>query len=222
MSTLDFTFAWGYWQTLLQGLFTTLKLSVVCVLIGTPLGFLISLGRSSQSRAVRIVTATYVEVIRGTPVLILLFWVFFCLPLLLNIDMGNWTSSVLALSVFMAAVTSETFRSALKSIGPDQYDASAALGLSHWVRAQNVIAPQVFIRAIPTLLSNVVSLFKESALVSAVGMVDLMYVGQNISSATAHPIEILTVVALIYFVVGFALTHVVSRAEKRMLARIDN
>jgi polar amino acid transport system permease protein len=221
VDTFDFGFLWDYWQTLLAGLVTSLELSVACILIGVPLGFLLSLARISRSRLLRFVTSTYVEIIRGTPVLILLFWVFFCLPLLLRIDIGTWTSSVLALSAFMAAVSSECFRGALKSIGRDQYDACEALGLSAWVRTLNVIAPQVFIRAIPTLLSSVVSLFKESALVSAVGMIDLMYVGQNISNSTGHPIEVLTAVALIYFVVGFALTRVVSRAEKRILSRIE-
>ena len=221
MNTFDFTFLLGYWQTLLAGLVTSLELSVMCVLIGVPLGLLISLGRGSRLRLLRIITAGYVEVIRGTPVLILLFWVFFCLPLLLGVDIGNWTSSVLALSAYMAAVSSESFRGALKSVGQDQYDASEALGLSSRVRTLYVITPQVVIRAIPTLLSNIVSLFKESALVSAVGMVDLMYVGQNISNSTAHPIEVLTAVALIYFVVGFTLTRVVSHAEKRILSHID-
>ena len=221
MNTFDFTFLLGYWQTLLAGLVTSLELSVMCVLIGVPLGLLISLGRGSRLRLLRIITAGYVEVIRGTPVLILLFWVFFCLPLLLGVDIGNWTSSVLALSAYMAAVSSESFRGALKSVGQDQYDASEALGLSSRVRTLYVITPQVVIRAIPTLLSNIVSLFKESALVSAGGMVDLMYVGQNISNSTAHPIEVLTAVALIYFVVGFTLTRVVSHAEKRILSHID-
>ena len=78
----------------------------------------------------------------------------------------------------------------------------------------------MFICAIPTLLLNVASLFKESALVSAIGMVDLMYVGQNIATATAHPIEVLTVVALLYFVVGFALARVVLTAEKWVRTRI--
>ncbi len=221
MATFDFSFLLGYWQTLLRGLLTSLELSVLCVVIGVPLGFFISLGRASQSRLLRAFTSFYVEVIRGTPVLILLFWVFFCLPLLLGIDIGTWPSSILALSAYMAAVSSESFRGALKSVGRDQYDVCEALGLSRWTRTVNVIAPQAIIRAIPTLLSNVVSLFKESALVSAVGMVELMYVGQNISNSTAHPIEVLTAVALIYFVVGFTLTRVVSRAEGRILSRID-
>ena len=221
MGNLDFATVLGYWQTLLHGLATSLQLAATCVVIGTPVGFLITIGRVSRSRVLRSVTALYVEIVRGTPVLILLFWVFFCLPPILNVEIDNAISSILALSVYMAAVTSETFRGALKSIGADQHDACAALGLSWRVRVLHVLVPQVLIFSIPTLLSNVVSLFKESALVSAVGVVDLMYVGENISSATAHPIEVLTAVALLYFVVGFALTRVVSRAERRVRIRFQ-
>jgi len=83
-----------------------------------------------------------------------------------------------------------------------------------------VIAPQTLIRAIPNLMSNLVSLFKESALVSAVGVVELMYTAQNVSNVTARPVEVLTTAALIYFVIGWILTRLVNRVEDRLLSKI--
>lgn len=124
---------------------------------------------------------------------------------------------ILALGLNLAAFNAESYRAAIQAIPSSHTDASTALGLNTFQRVIHVILPQAVLRPIPNLLSNVVSLFKESALVSAVGMADLMYVGQNIANSVARPIEILTAVALIYFYIGFPLTRAVSLVEGRLL-----
>lgn len=217
---LDFSILLRFEHALLLGLWMTVKLTVMCVLLGCSLGFLVGLARTSRNVAMRAISGVYVEFFRGTPVLIQLFWIFFCLPLLLGVELSNLASGVIALTLYMGAITSETFRASLKSIGSEQLDACVALGLPRSVQIVNVVLPQAVLRAIPTLLSNCVSLFKESALVSAVGMADLMFVGQNISNNTARPVEVLTVVALIYFVIAFPLTRAVSLVEARILKKL--
>ncbi|WEX90958.1 amino acid ABC transporter permease [Sinorhizobium garamanticum] len=217
---LDFSIALRFQEALALGLWTTIKLTLICVVLGCSLGFLVGLARTSRSTILRAVSSVYVEFFRGTPVLIQLFWIFFCLPLILGVELSNLASGVIALTLYMGAITSETFRASLKSIGTEQLDACVALGLPRRVQVTSVILPQAVLRAVPTLLSNCVSLFKESALVSAVGMADLMFVGQNISNNTARPIEVLTVVALIYFVIAFPLTRAVTLAERRVLAKL--
>lgn len=217
---LDFSIVPKFSDALALGLWLTARLTLMSIVLGCALGFVISLARSSKSRIARTVAGAYVEFFRGTPVLIQLFWVFFCLPLLLKVEFSNLTSGVITLTLYMGAITSETFRASLKMIGKEQYDACVALGLSKWHQTVHVVLPQALLRAIPTLLSNCVSLFKESALVSAVGIADLMYVGQNISNNTARPVEVLTSVALIYFVIAFPLTRTVTRVEKRILAKL--
>ncbi|MEX3815324.1 amino acid ABC transporter permease [Paraburkholderia sp. BR13439] len=221
MGNLNFAVLWQFKDALAKGLLVTVELSVVCSILGMLLGFAIAMGRTCRFRALRSVTALYVEILRGLPVLVTLFWVFFCLPVILHVELGTFVSSVIALTLYMGAVTSETFRSALKGVGRDQMDACNALGLSSFVRSVFVIAPQAVIRSIPNLLSNTVSLFKESALASAVGMVELMFTAQNISNTTSRPVEVLTTSALIYFVIGFVLTRVVNRVEVRILHRIQ-
>jgi polar amino acid transport system permease protein len=217
---LDFSIILRFQDALLLGLWMTLKLTLICVILGCTLGFLVGLARTSRSMVLRAISSVYVEFFRGTPVLIQLFWIFFCLPLILGIELSNLASGVIALTLYMGAITSETFRASLKSVGPEQLDACIALGLPRRIQVTNVILPQAVLRAIPTLLSNCVSLFKESALVSAVGMADLMFVGQNISNNTARPVEVLTIVALIYFVIAFPLTRAVSLIERRILAKL--
>ena len=213
----DFSFLVEYSGVLWRGLLTTLQFVGIAVVLGLVWGFLLSMGRTSSNKAIYWLTTLYVEFFRGTPVLVQLFWIFFCLPLFLGVELSGFTSAVIALSLYSGAITSESFRAALKSIEASQSDACTALGLPQGVQTVFVILPQAVLRAIPNLLSNVVSLFKESALVSAVGMADLMYVGQNIANNVARPIEILTAIALIYFAIGFPLTRAVSLVEGRLL-----
>jgi polar amino acid transport system permease protein len=217
----SFGFILDFWSALLFGLATTLKLTVICVFLGMLLGFLLSLMRTSENRLLYAAGSVYVEFFRGTPVLIQIFWIFFCLPIVLHVDIGSMVSAIIALSLYMGAISCETFRAAMKSIARDQHDACVALGLRPFAKITHVIFPQTILRAIPTLLSNTVSLFKESSLVSAVGMSDLLYVGQNIATRTYHPVEILTTVAFIYFAIAFPLTRAVTIVEQRLLRKIE-
>ncbi|MPW22411.1 ABC transporter permease subunit [Paraburkholderia sp. CNPSo 3157] len=216
---LDFSAVFPYWLVLLKGLGLTLAFTSSCAVIGSLAGFVLSLIRMSPNRFIKGATTLYVEFFRGTPLLIQLFWVFFCFPVIFRLPIPPYLSVVISLTLYMAAITSETFRGALKSISSEQHDACIALSLSPQAKIMYVIFPQALLRAIPPLLSNVVSLFKESALISSVGVADLMFVGQNISNSTAKPVEFLTTVAIIYFLVAFPLTRLVGVVESRFLRR---
>ncbi|WP_075804234.1 amino acid ABC transporter permease [Pseudomonas putida] len=197
----------------------TLAFTGACAVLGSLLGFAVSMLRQLKTPLVRLPLTLYVEFFRGTPLLIQLFWVFFCFPVVFGLDIPPYVSVLIALTLFMGAITSETFRGALKSIASEQHDACTALGLGSKVKVLYVIFPQALLRAVPPLLSNIVSLFKESALISSVGVADLMFVGQNISNSTARPVEFLSAVAVIYFLVAFPLTRLVGVVEGRLLRR---
>jgi len=216
---LDFSVVLPYWLVLAKGLGLTLVFTSSCAVIGSLGGFVLSLLRMSPSRWLKVLTTFYVEFFRGTPLLIQLFWVFFCFPVVFRLPIPPYLSVLISLTMYMVAITSETFRGALKSISGEQHDACIALSLSPKAKILYVIFPQALLRAIPPLLSNIVSLFKESALISSVGVADLMFVGQGISTSTARPVEFLTTVAIIYFLVAFPLTRLVGAVESRMLRR---
>ncbi|MDE3026884.1 MAG: amino acid ABC transporter permease [Paracoccaceae bacterium] len=220
MMQLDFSILLKFQYAMAVGLWMTVKLTLLCIILGIALGFVVGLTRSSGSTLMRALTGIYVEFFRGTPVLIQLFWIFFCLPLILGQDISNFVSATIALTLYMGAISSESFRASLRSVGREQIDACIALSLPRRAQITSVILPQAVLRAVPTLLSNCVSLFKESSLVSAVGMADLMYTGQNISNNTARPVEVLTAVAVIYFVIAFPLTRAVTRVERRILNKL--
>jgi len=221
---VDFTtalpFLWDYRFAILSGLLQTLYYTAIGLALGLTLGFVTSVARYAGHWTLRIAATAYVEVFRGTPVLVQLFWFFFCLPAILGIDLGNQISTIATMTFYMGAISSESFRAALKSIGSEQRDACIALGLPGRVSVPYVILPQTIMRAVPNLLSNCVTLFKESALISAVGMADLMYQGQMIADSTARPVEILTAIALIYFVIAFTATRIVTYYEQAFLTRL--
>ncbi|MGF6370615.1 polar amino acid transport system permease protein [Paraburkholderia sp. RAU6.4a] len=217
--SLNFFAVFPYWHVLLKGLGITLAFTSSCAVIGSLAGFMLSLLRMSPTPWVKGLTTFYVQFFRGTPLLIQLFWVFFCFPVIFRIPIPPYLSVVISLTMYMAAVTSETFRGALKSISAEQHDACTALSLTPQAKVLYVIFPQALLRAVPPLLSNIVSLFKESALISSVGVADLMFVGESISNSTARPVEFLTAVAIIYFLVAFPLTRLVGLVESRFLRR---
>jgi len=219
--SFDFSILIKYLPALLRGLMITLEVSAVSILAGIVLGFLLAIARQFGGPWLATPAMAIVEFVRGVPVLIQIFWVFFCLPAIIGMDIGSTLSAALALTLFMGAISSESFRAAFATIDKDQYDATVALGMPMRVTMLYVILPQALIRATPTLLSNAITVFKESAIVSAVGMADIMFVGRNISSASGHPIEILTVVAAAYFIVAWPMTLLVGNLERRRLERMS-
>lgn len=218
--SFDFSVLIKFIPSLAYGFLTTLQVAVLAIVTGAVLGFLLGYARTYASRPAAIVATVIVEFVRGVPVLIQLFWLFFCLPPILGFEVSAFVSAYLALALFMAAISCESFRSSFATIDREQWDASVALAIPRHVMMTYVVLPQAVLRAAPTLLSNAVTVFKESAIISAVGMADLMFVGRNISSATGHPIEVLTVVAAIYFVVAYPLAQIVSAIERRVLDRL--
>lgn len=219
--SFDFAQVWGYRGALWLGLQTTLIYVLLSISLGTILGLAIASARLSANRALRLFALIWVDVFRGIPVPVMMVWMLFALPILTGLRLGAPVTGVVCLSLFMSALSAECFRAAATSIGREQHDACHALALPSYVRALLVTLPQMVIFAIPTWLSACVLVFKESALVSTIGIADMMFKGKAIAEMTARPIEILTVVALIYFLIAWTVTFLAGRLERRILARIS-
>ncbi len=218
--TFDFAQVWGFRWALMQGLMTTLSYVALSVFLGTIAGLGVASARLSSSRLLRGMAMLWVDVFRGIPVPVMMVWMMFALPILTGLRLTAPITGLACLSLFMSALCAECFRSAAAAIGPDQNDACHALALPGWVRSVFVTLPQMVIFAIPTWLSACVLVFKESALVSTIGITDMMFKGKAIAEMTARPIEILTVVALIYFTIAWGVTLLAGRLERRVLGRI--
>jgi polar amino acid transport system permease protein len=206
----------GVWTAgpLLQGLLVTLEISALSLVCTLVLGLTAALFRLSASFTARALARGYLELIRNTPLLIQIFFVYFVLSPVL--DIGAFASAVLALSLFEGAYATEILRAGIVSLHRGQWEAAHSLGLGAFDTYQYVILPQAVRRVLPPLAGQAISLIKDSSLVSTIAIYDLTMQGQKIVSETFLAFEIWFTVAAIYLVMTFGLSLAVRALERRM------
>jgi polar amino acid transport system permease protein len=202
---------------LLHGLVLTIEVSVIVIAISTVLGFPLAVARMNRHEIIRWPAQVYIEIFRCTPLLVQLLWVFYALPAVLGITIPAVPSVCIALTGNLTAFMAEAYRAGMQSIPVEQIEAAQMLRLSRFQILRNIIVPQAFRQQIPIILSLDVSLFKDTSLVSALGVGDLTFQGNVLSSQTYRPMEIFTTVAVIYFVIAFPLTLITSAIESRII-----
>ena len=217
---VNFYFVFRKFDTLLDGLVVSVELTILSIAIGLTLGFVIALLQMSPIRVVALVAKGFVEFFRCTPALIQIIWIFYCVPIFFDVFISPFASGLLALSLNLAAFNAEAYRSTIQAIPRDHIDTGIALGLTPIQRAINIIFPQSFLMAVPVLITNGVGIFQQSALVSVVAIADLMYQGKMLATQTYRPIETLTMVAVIYFVVALPITLSVKVVEEKISKKI--
>jgi polar amino acid transport system permease protein len=198
---------------LMVGLLFTFKISGVSLVLATIIGLLTALGRLSESFMAQSITRIYLEIIRNTPLVVQIYLVYFVIGPIIGLD--RFYSAVLALSLFEGSYMSEIFRSGIVSLHKGQWEASHSLGLSTFDTYRDVILPQAIRRILPPLTSEVISLIKNSSLVSLVSLADLTMAARVIASDTYLTFEIWFTAAAIYLVVTVALSVVVNQMEKK-------
>ncbi|UCG64736.1 MAG: amino acid ABC transporter permease [Deltaproteobacteria bacterium] len=199
---------------LLDGLMFTFRISALSLVLAFCFGLVTALLRISNSLVSKVVARGYLEMIRNTPLLVQLFFLYFVLAPVLG--MGRFTSAVLALSLFEGAYASEIFRAGIVSVTKGQWEAAYSLGLSTFHTYLYVVLPQAIRRILPPLTGQAVSLVKDSALVSTVALYDLTMQGQVVISETFLTFEIWFTVAALYLVVTVVLSTVVNVMENRL------
>ena len=198
---------------LLDGLAVTFKISGISLLLAFAFGLVTALLRLSPSFVGRLLARGYLELIRNTPLLVQIFFIYFVLGPVL--DLERFTAAVLALSLFEGAYASEIFRSGILSIPAGQWEAAYCLGLSSFSTYRWIILPQAVRRILPPLTGQAVSLVKDSALVSTIAIYDLTMQGQAIISETFLTFELWFTVAALYLAVTLTLSVVVNIMERK-------
>jgi polar amino acid transport system permease protein len=216
----DFYFVWRHFDVLINGLLISLTLTVISVALALPLGFIVAVFRLSRNFFISKIAAAYIEFFRCTPALVQVIWIYYCLPIILGIEISGFACGIAALALNLTAFNAEAFRSGIQAIPMDQTDATVALGLSPVQRILYVILPQAVRMVIPVLLTNAVGSFQQSSLVSTVAIADLMYEGRVLATRFYRPLEILTVVAIIYLVIAFPVTQLVRVVELRLREKL--
>ena len=199
---------------LLKGAELTLWVTLLTMLIGAPVGLVIALLRISHVKALKIVASIYVEAVRGTPLLMQIYFIYFVLPAL-HINFSPMISAVTALSVNAAAYISEIFRGGIESIDSGQMEAARSLGMDYKTSMQYIILPQTIRRVLPPLTNEAVALLKDSSLMSVVALSELMRVGKEFATTAGAPTTIYLGVAAFYLSMTLPLTYLVRRLEKK-------
>ena len=198
---------------LLNGLVVTFHITGVSLIIAFVLGLVTALLRLSNSFLVRILARGYLELIRNTPLLVQIFFIYFVMGPILGIS--RFSSAILALSLFEGAYASEIFRAGIVSIHRGQWEAAYSLGLNTFYTYRCIILPQAIRRIIPPLTSQAISLIKDSALVSIIAIYDLTMKGRKVIADTFLTFEIWFTVAFIYLIITVTLSTIVNFLENR-------
>jgi polar amino acid transport system permease protein len=212
----DFYFLERYLPLLWKGVLVTLAYTVGTIFLGLVIGLLVGLGRLSKSKLINIPLIGFIEAFRCTPLLVQIVWFYYALPVLLGIQIPATAAAVMTLSFYTAAFYAEIFRGGIVSIEQGQWDAGRALGLGPWHMMRKVILPQAIRRMIPPFVNQSITQLKNTSLVSTIAVPDLLYQGTLITADTYRPLEVYTVVALIYFAMLFPSTLLAQAYERRL------
>lgn len=200
---------------LLAGAGVTIEITALSVGFGMAIGIVISLIRMTGIRLLRILGNVYVDFLRGTPLLVQIFLVYFALPALIHHQVDAFFAAVFACSINSGAYVAEIFRGGIESIDRGQMEAGRSLGMNWWQTMRFVILPQAFKRIIPPLGNEFIAMLKDSSLVSVIGFEELTRRGKLIIARTYASFEIWLSVAFIYLIMTFAVARLVGLLERR-------
>jgi glutamate transport system permease protein len=209
---------WSVARFLLIGLGQTVKAALVAMVLAMVVGVIMALGRLTPSAPVRWLAGVYVEFFRGVPLLLLILFAGLGLPKY-GMHLSPFSSIVLALAIYNSAVLGEIFRAGLLSLDRGQSEAAYSLGLTYWQAMFYVLIPQAARRMVPAIVSQLVTLLKDTSLASVVSYDELLRRAENTGEFYANPLQVLVVAALLYIAVNFTLSRFARRLEVRQRRR---
>ncbi|WP_409226964.1 amino acid ABC transporter permease [Gudongella sp. SC589] len=218
MGIFDLEFIAQYYKYFLRGTGVTLSVSFFGVVFGTMVGVVLSLMKLSNNKLAKGLSTAYIEVVRGTPLLVQLFIVYYGFPLFLPFEMSRIALGTVAVVLNSAAYVAEIIRAGILSIDRGQMEAARSLGMTHGMAMRFIIIPQAFKNILPALGNEFIVLIKESAIISVIGIHDIMYNADTLRGITYRPFIPLFYAAIIYFIITFTLSKLLGIFERRLRA----
>jgi len=212
----NFGFLWRYETLFVQGVLVTLAFTFGTIALGLIFGLIAGMLRLSKSWWINAPLVALIEVFRCMPLLVLMVWFYYALPVVLNVQIPATLAATIVLSLYTGAFFAEIFRGGIVSIEAGQWDAARALGLGRWQMMRRVILPQAITRMLPPFINQSIIHLKNTSLVSTIAVPDLLYQAQAITADTYRPLETYTAVAVIYFVLLFPTTLLAQAYERRL------
>jgi len=225
MIDFDFDVIQRSWVYLFQtGMAFTLKLTVLAMIGGILLGTLLAMMRLSSHKTISMAATTYVNLIRSVPLVLVIFWFYFLVPYIgawiigadTPVQVGAFTSSLITFILFEAAYYCEIMRAGIQSIPRGQVWAAQALGMNYWQTMGNIVLPQAFRNMIPVLLTQTIVLFQDVSLVYVLSITDFVGAASKVAQRDGRLVEMYLFVAIVYFVLCFALSTLVKRLQQRV------
>jgi His/Glu/Gln/Arg/opine family amino acid ABC transporter permease subunit len=214
--TLDWAYTIEAMPRLLQGALITIKFAAVALCISIFIAIVLSMARGIGNRAIETLIRTYVSFIRGTPLLIQIFLVYYALPF----NLGPVAAGIAALALNSGAIMTEIFRGGLSAIPKAQLDAARSLGLKNWVIWYKIVLPQVFILITPPIVNEFTLLVKATSLLAVITVVELFRTAQQIFNENFRAIEVLLGAAVIYFLINFTASKVAAALARRNTVKL--
>ncbi|CAM4525038.1 amino acid ABC transporter permease [Paenibacillus xylanexedens] len=214
---LDFSFLVEHWQDYARSAWVTLELSFFGVLFGTLLGVIMALMRLSRIWPIKFVASAYIELIRGTPMLVQILIIHYGLTVV-GVNLPAFMSGVVALTMNSSAYMAEVFRAGIQAIDKGQTEASRSLGMTNGMTLRYIILPQAFRNMLPAIGNEFIIIIKDSSLVSMIGIAEIIYTARTIQGVTFQPLAPLLVAAGLYFIITFTLANLLSWLERRLSA----
>jgi polar amino acid transport system permease protein len=215
----DFQTVWEYRQVFVRGAIITAQLTFWATLIGTSLGLFLGLLRRSDNAALRYPAAIYIESFRSTPILVQLVWIYYSMPILTGLQMGNIMSCAIGLGLHCSAYVAEIFRAGVNSIEKGQWDAAHAIGMRYPKLMLRIILPQAIRRMIPPLINEFATLIKLTSLGSVLAVNELLHEAENLINNTYRPLEIYTAVAIAFAIMIYPFIYASQRLERHWKIR---
>lgn len=212
---MDFSFLPKYSSFFINGAKFTLVLAFFTVLLGTLLGLFLSLMKLSNNKIINFIATAYIEFIRGTPVLVQLYIIYYGLPSL-GIEFPDMIAGIITLSINSSAYVAEIIRAGINAVDKGQMEAARSLGMPGSMAMRHIIIPQAFKNILPALGNEFIVVIKESSIVSVIGIHELMYNADTVRGNLFKPFEPLIVAAIVYFIMTFTLSKLLGVAERRM------
>ena len=201
---------------LLSGLTTTIYISVISIIISMLLGLIVAIPSLAKNKFLTFINIGYVEIVRAVPLLVLILWIYYGLPIMTGISFSPFVSGIIALAISESAFQAEIFRAGINSIKKSQWEAGSSLGLNFFKRLRLVILPQAIKNILPAIGNQFVYVLKMSSLVSIIGIGDLTRKANELVVTTYRPLEIYTFLILEYLVLILIVSFFVRKLEKRL------
>jgi His/Glu/Gln/Arg/opine family amino acid ABC transporter permease subunit len=194
----------------------TLRLAIPAIALGFALGIFIGLARLARAPWIRLPATLYVEFFRGGPLVMVIFWIWFIIPQLLRLPIPEYGVALTAFVIFEAAYFGEIVRAGIQSVPRGQVEAATALGLTRAKTMRFVVLPQAIRNMVPSLVTQMIVLFKDTSLASIIGYVDLTKAAQIVNNREIKPFELYLFIAVVYWVCTYSMSRVARRFERRL------